>query len=150
MFTWVKKKKSEARNGKLDLPQTLYLKSAVSEVLKAFRLTHDVGKLLCPTADVLRRLWVKYVGFQSVAHWIWRDNWKVSNYKVQRDHSCCRRKERKMGRGWRWDLDAPVREHWVRINQSKTPGNWNKHWFSFPLSNSLRMVPPKSQEVSMQ
>lgn len=52
--------------------------------------------------------------------------------------------------GWGWDFDAPVREHWIRINQSKTSKNWNKHWFSFPLSNSLRMVSPKSQEVSMQ
>lgn len=61
------KKKNEARNGKLDLLQTLYLKSAVSVVLKAFRLMHNIGKLLCPTADVLRRLCAKYVGFRSVA-----------------------------------------------------------------------------------
>lgn len=59
-------KKSETRNGKLDLSQTMCLKSAVSVVLKAFRLTYDIGKLLCPTADVLGKLCVKYVGFQSV------------------------------------------------------------------------------------
>lgn len=45
-FSVYMSKKSEARNGELELSQTMDLKCVVFVVLKAFKLTHGIWKLL--------------------------------------------------------------------------------------------------------